>query len=125
VSHSIESNATERDGQLSVNTGACQNMTDACVQEPAKYGVDAEDLGDSSSCEGITAEATLKGCEASVGEYEQCLTQLVQVLRERVAKITCARAEELAQEDEGLDLGNIAQCQSFTSKCPDVQLVHQ
>jgi len=123
---SIVANATLTDGELTVNIATCKSQADACVQDPTKYGVDEEEAaGDRTACDSLKAETTLKSCEASVGEYEACLTQLVGALRQRIAMFTCDNAKSLAQSEmEGsVDLDNIPECQTFTSKCPDVDLV--
>jgi hypothetical protein len=123
VSVGLEAALTYSNDRVSVDVSKCQQAADACVNSNEQDDeVDIEvDLND---CDEASAN-DLKGCEATVGEYETCINMVLSEAQRMLSELTCQNAEKLASEEydnDGVDPAKIPQCQSLMTKCPDAEL---
>lgn len=123
--YGLQASATQSNGKISVNVSQCQQVVDACVSDAdddagpvtAGYENNADDCSSASS-------ADLKGCDATVGEYETCFNLLLGEVQRRLGEMTCQNAEMLASQgyDNDLDPASIPQCETLMTQCPDADL---
>jgi hypothetical protein len=76
----IQASASSVNGEVSVDVQKCQQMSDACVANPPAGYSDAS-AGDDNDCSTTSADAQLKGCDATVHEYEVCANAVVAELQ--------------------------------------------
>jgi hypothetical protein len=112
-------------GATSLDVSKCQEVVDSCVNSGSD-DVDEEvvEVEEDDDCDQASAD-DVKGCEATVGEYETCINLVLSEAQRRLAELTCQNVEKLSSEEysnDELDPSQIPQCQTVMSKCPDTSL---
>jgi hypothetical protein len=120
---------TESAGSVTGDIAGCKELTGMCMkgEEISADPISLEgDFADEEDCESASVQTEIASCDATVGEYEACMTAILGSMRQRVAAISCdglsnptQLQEEAGQELEPADL---AGCNAFVTKCPDVSL---
>jgi hypothetical protein len=120
---------TESAGGVTGDVAGCKELTGMCMKgediaaDPVPFDAD---FADENDCEAASVQTEIASCEATVGEYEACMTAILGSLRQRVAAISCDGLSNPAkfQEEAGQDLepADLAGCDAFLTKCPDVSL---
>lgn len=122
TSLAIQASASTVNGEVSLDVQKCQQMTDSCVANPPATITGNSSTTDSSDCSMTTADATLKGCDATVREYEACANAVVAELQSRLASFTCPNGKMLLNGSTELDFGSLPECKTFQTECPNVPL---
>jgi hypothetical protein len=111
--------------QVTLDIAKCDSAAKECESSPIVYGISAEGGRDDNDCEDATANAQILACEATVSEYEACVSKILAHAKQTLANITCANGRALLEGDDTdskLDPQKIAECKLFLSKCPDVRI---
>jgi hypothetical protein len=118
---------TTKDGERFGDVAMCQKLVDRCV--------DGEDIGgtdpdfefevDSTQCDDsdLSQVAT---CEATVGEYEDCIGTVVTSFQKQYDLIDCKQLADLDKlgdaANETPDLVSSPACMKVDEKCPDAEI---
>jgi hypothetical protein len=106
----------------------CEKVTQDCVDGKVIEGqqVPSTVVTEESMCDGVTAEGSFGDCEATVADFESCMSRRVTEIRKRLNAITCDALKDVAAFDEFLetsvDLSNAPECKGLATKCPDIDL---
>jgi hypothetical protein len=122
TSLAIRASASTLNGEVTVDVQKCQQMADACVANPPATITANTSTTDESDCSTSMADATLKGCDATVRDYEACANAVVGELQRRLAGFTCPNGKMLLNGDTELDFATLPECKTFQNECPDVPL---
>jgi hypothetical protein len=128
VQFGADAAVTYSNDKATVDVNMCNQVVDTCISASAEAEDDDEvaetDEEEVNDCEQASAN-DLEGCEATVGEYEGCINQVLSELQRRLAELTCQNAEKISSEayrNDELDASKIPQCQTIMAKCPDTTL---
>jgi hypothetical protein len=124
ISLSIE---TSDDGP-SGDVAGCKELAAMCVKgdEISDDPVVIEIGPDGESCEDASVDSEIAACEATVADYERCISAFVNAYKQRLAAVSCnglADLEKLREDlNEQVRPSALAACDAFVTKCPDVSL---
>ena len=111
--------------QFTLDVASCERAARDCEAKPTTFGITAEGGRDQDDCDKARANAQVQACEATVSEYEACVSQVLSEAKRTLANVSCANGRALLENDgreTKLDPGSITACEPFLSKCPDVQI---
>lgn len=123
----VEAAVTYSNDQETVDVNKCQQIVDTCVSSSDdEDDVDdtLNDDDDDDDCERASAK-DVQGCEATVGEYEACINQVLGEMQRRLSELTCQNGEQLRSEEysnDELDASKLPQCQTLVNKCAGASL---
>ncbi len=109
---------------LSDTEAQCRQVADDCVAQ-AQRGegmLKEEDFEQDFDCDEEESQQELASCEATVGEFEQCMNDQLALAEQTLAAFSCANApnttpEALSEAQAGPPLP--ASCEALEEKCPD------
>ena len=110
---------------ITLDLALCAMLSTSCESDPVSYGVMAESGSDQADCSDATANDQVMHCDATVAEYEACISKLLDKAKSTLAKISCDNAKELLEGDGAatkLDPKSVPECKTFLDQCPDVQI---
>lgn len=109
---------------VAADPGSCRDVAAQCVSDPPE-GLDemgeiptAEDLTE-AGCGDVSA---YEGCTATIGEYETCLNDQLDVFDQLLEQFGCDNAPIDISEfpADGADIPTASSCTAFDMKCPGV-----
>jgi hypothetical protein len=112
-------------GQVSVDVAMCDAFAAKCEADPASYSVTTEDARGDGDCSRAVANQHIQSCEATVAEYEACLSKILDQTKRALASITCENGKALSESDGAelrIEPEKIEACKLFLDECPDVQV---
>jgi hypothetical protein len=125
---SITANAS---GMLTGDVAKCDGLVAKCMNgekisdEAPVFEVDDEFV-DANECTEANATANFSSCEATVGEFEQCVNQMRSLFLAKFKLIACASiadpAKLMAEAGADIDIEAEPKCEALTTKCPDLEL---
>jgi len=111
--------------QITLDIAKCEAVARECENKPVQYGIKAEDARDASDCDDATANPQVLACDATVSEYEACLSRVLNQAKQTLESIACANGQVLLESDGAetkLDPQRFEECKLFLDKCPDVRI---
>jgi hypothetical protein len=111
--------------QITLDIAKCETAASECETAPVTYGITAEGGRDENDCDDATANQQVLACEATVSEYEACVSKVLGQAKQTLANISCANGRALLESDGAetkLDPQRFAECKLFLEKCPDVRI---
>jgi hypothetical protein len=111
--------------QITLDIATCEMAAKQCESEPAKFDITAAGGRDESDCEDATANEQVMSCDATVSEYEACVSRVLRQAKQALANISCANGKVLLESDGAetkLDPQSFAECKLFSGKCPNVRI---
>lgn len=114
---------------VSGESGACEEVRDACLEDTSELDLDFE-LGE-LQCDEFDGSLFAECHDATVGDVEQCFTDIGRAIDRVFDEATCSRlagdpeaAEELGAELDGLFEGEDApeSCRRLSEACPDANI---
>jgi hypothetical protein len=110
--------------QITLEISECETAAKQCERTPVKYGITAQGGRDQEDCDEAVANQYVMACEATVGEYEACVSKVLGRAKETLASISCANGKALLQSDGETELDPLGfeECKLFLDKCPDVRI---
>jgi hypothetical protein len=124
ISLSIEAS----DDGPSGDVAGCKELSAMCIEgdEISDDPVVIEIGPDGDSCEDASVGAEIADCDATVADYERCISAFVGAYKRRLAAISCNGLTDLAKLQEELNESvrpsDLPACDAFVTKCPDVSL---
>lgn len=117
-------------GQPQVDVGECRDLVQRCVGgEEIGESADAPaldlDFSSDVDCAGESMTAQFDDCDATVGQYEDCLNAVLAEMDRFFAMIDCDALADVESQDSlggGLDLASLPACETLADQCPDVDL---
>jgi hypothetical protein len=116
------------DEEPSGDVAGCKELAAMCVkgEEISDDPVMIELGPDGESCEDARVDAEIAGCDATVADYERCISAFVSAYKRRLAAVSCsglADVEKLREDlSEPVRRSALAACDALVTKCPDVSL---
>jgi len=113
-------------GQADV--AGCKAMLAACMNgEDIGQDQGELDFGPAQAdCDDVEVSAEFEACDATVGEYERCVSGYASAFKSRLNSLTCDALEdpEKLQEtlSQNVDPEDLPECEAFSSKCSDIEL---
>ena len=123
ISASAKVNAEKT--EVTLDLTKCAELTKSCQSDPVSYGVMAQGGREESDCSSASANEHIKQCEATVAEYEACISKLLDQAKRTLAKTECDNGGELLANDGAatkIDTKSVPECKAFLDKCPDIQI---
>jgi hypothetical protein len=111
--------------EASVDVAMCNKLADSCMADPERYSVAAESGRGENDCSKAVASRAVQGCQATVAEYEACLSKVIGQTKQALAIVTCGNGKSLIESDGAatkLEPLRFAECKLFLDKCPDVRI---
>ena len=111
--------------QITLDIAKCETAARECQDAPIQYGIKAGDGRDEGDCDDATANQQVLACDATVSEYEACVSKVLDQAKQTLATISCANGKALLESDGAetkLDPQRFAECRLFLDKCPDVRI---
>jgi hypothetical protein len=111
--------------QVTLDIAQCETAARECETAPVSYGISAQSGRDESDCDDATANQQVLACEATVSEYEACVSKVLGQAKQTLANIACANGRALLESDGAetkLDPQRFEECKLFLDKCPDVRI---
>lgn len=109
--------------QITLDIADCEAAAKACESKPIQYGITSEDGRDTNDCADATANRQVLACDATVSEYEACVSKVLAQAKNALAQISCANGQALLLgNDAVIEPQQIAECKLFLEKCPDVHV---
>jgi hypothetical protein len=124
ISLSVDASGDEPSGDVA----GCKELTAMCVKgDEISDDPVVIDIGpDGDSCEDASVDSDIAGCDATVAEYERCISSFVAAYKKKLAAISCNGLADLEQLQEDLNEelvpSDLPGCDAFITKCPDVDL---
>lgn len=109
----------------------CEQFVDDCVagkvrDENGEPFTIHTQIVDEDGCKTADADATFKGCDATVANYESCAGKVASELRNRFSSISCASLKDYdkfeASTQGTIDVSGTSECKTLREKCPDLDL---
>jgi hypothetical protein len=112
--------------EVKVDVTKCATLVKSCEEDPVSYGLEDGGERDEADCSDASANKQVMSCDATVAQYEACMSKLLGQAKQTLANITCDNGKALIESDGAetkLDPQQIAECKTFLDKCPDVKIV--
>jgi hypothetical protein len=126
ATHAIEDTAVLNDEQtaITINIADCEALATACQANPESVNIYASNGVADEDCSGAVAGVNIQRCDATVAEYESCVSALLYSAKETLAGLSCANARMYIESESQADLDaqDLPACRSFLSKCQHVEL---
>jgi hypothetical protein len=125
----VESIVEDAQGDVdSSDIPMCKKLSSECQSSGEIKDEDLVlELADEADCDGTKTEDMFGECEATVADYESCMSRVMKELRTRFLSLTCDVLSDVSKIDETLngdvDVSDAPECQAIKTKCPDVDLV--
>jgi hypothetical protein len=111
--------------EVSVDIAKCDELTKSCESDPASYGVMGGEARYDSDCSDTVANDRVLNCDATVADYEACISKVLDRAKQALVKTSCANSKELIESDGAatqVDPMSIPECKTFLGQCPDIQI---
>lgn len=115
----------EAQTEVSIDIAKCDELTKSCESDPASYGVMDGEARYDSDCSDTVANERVMQCDATVADYEACISKVLDQAKQALAKTSCANSKELIESDGAatqVDPMRIPECKAFLTQCPDIQV---
>lgn len=113
---------THDEQALGCATSLAQTASD-CQEDELEPG-DEIDIGipDEEECEDQEVDPALSDCDATVAEYERCMSGYVEQMRGQLSSVQCEMLSDLENQadDEEIGIEDIEECKPIRDKCPDL-----
>jgi hypothetical protein len=125
----VESIVEDAQGNVdSSDIPMCKKLSSECLSSAEiKDGDLVLELADEEDCEDTTTEDMFGECEATVADYENCMSRVMKELRIRFLSLTCDVLTDVSKIDETLngdvDVSGAPECQAIKTKCPEIDLI--
>lgn len=109
--------------EVTLDVAACNSAARQCQANPESAGIDEQEEED--DCDSAVANAQIMQCEATVSEYEACVSKILEQAKQGLASTTCENAETLIETDGAAIRPapeKIPECKIFQDKCPTVKV---
>jgi multidrug resistance efflux pump len=109
--------------QITLDLADCEAAARACESKPIQYGITSEQGRDTNDCADATANQQVLACDATVSEYEACVSKVLAQTKQALVQISCANGQALLEGDGAeIEPQQIAECKLFLEKCPAVRI---
>lgn len=125
-----QSISASSDGKLVGDVSKCDGLVAKCENgekisdQPPAFEVEDKFI-DENECTEANASANFNGCEATVGEFEECVNQMRSLFLAKFKLIACASLSDpqklMTEVGADVDIKSEPKCQALSTKCPDVE----